>query len=360
MTDRWKTRWAEKGGHPPEDDLRLFVDGELEAPASALVKAHLEACWSCRVKLDEVQQTIADFIGYRNQVLRPLVPPPPNDWRGFDSRLDRFSGGAGSRSWWAQLVSLLGKPFAYLRALAGSPLMIRFAVGLLLMLAACAAWIVINREPVVTATELLERATQAQTQKILSTSQPVIHQQIQVRRKRDSLSQSETARLETWNDLNNSRFKQLSGQFSGQSSGAASEEMLGALEKIFQANRLDWRRPLSAVSFAEWRKSLRGKNEEIRRVRLAGGQEALSLRTISTESPRPGAVLEATLTVSARDWRPFSQALRVREEAGEVEYELVETAFEVVNLASVNPAIFAESPAAALAAATPMAAPSPA
>ncbi len=363
MTDRQKTNWAERGGHPPEDDLRLYVDGELEAPASALVKAHLEACWSCRVKLDEVQETIADFISYRNQMLRPLVPPPPDNWRGFDARLRQFSGSAGSSSWWTQFVSLLGKPFADLRALARSPLRIRFVVGLLVTLAACAAWIVFDHEPVVTATELLERAAEAQTQQILSASQPVVYQQIQIRRKRGSLAQTETAKLETWNDLNNSRFKQvsgqLSGQLSGQSSSAASEEMLGALERIFQANRLDWRRPLSAVSFAEWRKSLRGKNEEIRRSRLADGSKALNLRTTSTEPPQSGAILEATLTVRARDWHPLRQTLRVREVGGEAEYELVETAFEVVSLASVNPAIFAESPAAPLAATTPLAAPSP-
>jgi hypothetical protein len=350
MTDRQKTKWAEKGGHPPEDDLRLYVDGELEAPSSALVKNHIEACWSCRVKLDEVQETIADFIGYRNQALRPLVPPPPNNWRGFDARLHQFSRWAGSGSWWAQFVSLLGKSFADLRALAGSPLMIRLAVGLLVTLAACAAWIMFNREPVVTAAELLERGAKAQTQQILSASQPVVHQQIQVRRKRaeSGTTQTETARLETWNDLNNSRFKQFSGEAS---------EMLGALEKIFQANRLDWRRPLSAVSFAEWRKSLGGKNEEIRRARRADGLEALSLRTVSTEPPRPGALIEATLTVSARDWRPFSQALRIKEEYGATEYEMVETAFEILSLASVNPEIFAESPAAPLAAATPIGAP---
>lgn len=351
MTERRNTRWAEQGGHPPEDDLRLYVDGELETQAGALVKAHLEACWSCRVQLDEVQETIADFIGYRNQALRPLVPPPPNNWRGFDTRLDQFSASAGSRSWWAQFVSLLGKPFADLRALTGSPLMIRFAVGLLVTLAVAAAWILFNREPVVTAAELLQRATEAQTQKILSASQPVVHQQIQVRRKRGSLAQTETVKLETWNDLNNSRFKQLSGE---------APDMLGALEKIFQANRLDWRRPLSAVSFAEWRKSLSGKNEEIRRARLADGLEVLSLRTVSTEPPRPGAVIEATLTVRARDWHPFKQALRIKEESGEAEYELVETAFEVVSLATVNPAIFAESPAAPLTVAAPMAAPAPA
>jgi len=365
MTERHKTKWDERGGHTSEEELRLYADGELDAQDGALVKAHLEACWSCRVKLDEVQETIADFISYRNHVLRPLVPPPPNNWRGFDSLLKRVSAVAEDRSLWAQFVSLVGRTFANLRAFAASPLAIRFAVGLTITAPLVAAWIVFNREQVVTAAELLKRASDSQTQKILSVSQPVIHQRIRISRRRGSLAQPETVRLETWNDLNHSRFRQSTGEY-GTGSGsdreserhstwsgsyrAPTENMLAALERIFRVNRLDWRRPLSAVSFAEWRKSLSGKNEEIQRSRLADGAEALSLRTISTEPPRLGAIFEATLTVGARDWRPFRQTLRVNEEAGVAEYELLETAFEVVSLADVNPATFAESQATNLAA----------
>jgi len=370
MTERHKTEWDERGGHTSEEDLRLYADGELDAQGGALVKAHLEACWSCRVKLDEVQETIADFINFRNQVLRPLVLPPPNNWRGFDSLLGRVTEAAEDRSLWAQFASRISRTFANLRALAASPLAIRFAVGLTLTVAVVAAWIVFNREPVVTAAELLRRGVESQTQKILSVSQPVIHQQIQISRKRGSLAQPETVKLETWNDLNHSRFRQSSGGYDAGSgrygAGSGSDrtptepaDMLIMLERIFRENRLDWRRPLSVVSFAEWRKSLRGRNEEIQRSRLADGTEALSLRTISTEPPRPGAILEATLTVRARDWSPFKQTLRVNEEAGAAEYELLETAFEVVSLAGLDPAIFPETQAANLPAATPMGAPSP-
>ena len=366
MTERHKTEWDERGGHTSEEDLRLYADSELDAQGGALIKAHLEACWSCRVKLDEVQETIADFINFRNQVLRPLVPPPPNNWGGFDPLIERFSGVAESPSWREQFVSRLGELFANLRALATSPLAIRLAVGLILTVALAAAWVVFNREPVVTAAELLKRATDSQTQKILSVSQPVIHQRIQISRRRGSLAEMETVKLESWNDLNHSRFRQSTGEtlkrygtWKGSDRAlAAPADMLAALERIFRKNHLDWRRPLSAVSFAEWRKSLGGDNEEIQRFRLADGTEALSLRTISTEAPRPGAIFEATLTVTARDWRPFRQTLRVNEETGAAEYELLETAFEVVSLADVDLAIFDESQAANLAAAPAPVAPS--
>jgi Putative zinc-finger len=350
MTEHKLSNWAENDDHPPEDELRLYADGELEPPDSARLKTHLESCWSCRVKFDELQETIADFINYRNQVLHPLLAPPPGDWRGFAARLKQMSNPPGPTSWWAQLVSRLGQARGELRACVGAPLPIRFVVGVAMALAVSAIWWFLNHTTVVTATELLERAAAAQTQQILASSQPVIHQRLNVRRKR--ATQSETVQLETWHDLNNARFKQSSGQNSGQTDNAAST-LTGELAKLFQANRMDWRRPLSAVSFAEWRKALHGKNDEVRWA-LIEGVEVLSLRTSSTEPPRGGLILEATLTVRARDWHSFKQVLRVKEDTGEVEYELSETAFEVVSLAAINPALFAESHAPKLATATPL------
>ncbi len=320
MSEYTNPDWSKEGAHPPEDDLRVYADGELEREISGLLKAHLDACWSCRVKLDEVQSTIADFIGYRNQVLRTLVPPPPKNWRGFDTRLDQSAAAVGSRR----------------RPPLVSPLTLRFAAALLIVLAAIVSWVVFNREPMIAATELLDRAVQAQTQQVVSTAQPVVHQQIQVRRKRSSAPQPETVRVDTWNDLNNARFKQSSfGETKPQ-------ELLVTLERVFEANSLDWRRPLSAASFAGWRNSLGTKTDKVRRTSAAGEGEMLSLTTTSTGTPQAGAVVEATLAVRATDWHTFKEELRVQEESGEAEYELTETAFEIVSLATVDSKVFVE------------------
>ena len=358
MAEQLGTRWAEMGRHPSEDDLLLFVDEELEADTYASVKAHLGACWSCRVELGKIQETISEFIQYRNQVLRPLVPPRQRQ-AGFRTRLHQLELTAGRKSWWAQMRDSLSRFLPHARLawprFAWSVSSTRIAVASLMLLLLAVAWLRLGRESVVTATELLERATEAQTQKILSASQPVIHQQLQIRRKRGGLSEVKTARIETWNDLNNTRFRQIAGD--------ESSDLIATLAEIYRANRLDWRRPLSAVSFAEWRKSLAGKKEEVVKARLADGPEALdalNLSTTATGRTGAGAVREATLMVRSRDWHPVRQTLKVSEEAGEAEYEIIETAFEVVSLSSVHPAIFAE-PAVASASPTPVApSPSPA
>src|SRR5215510_3950699 len=96
-------------GHPSEDDLLLFVDGELSSKAADHIRHHLEACWSCRVRTEKIEETISTFIDYRNQVLKPLVEPPPHGWRGFDGRLNRLTNQIGRPSLFANVRGALGR-----------------------------------------------------------------------------------------------------------------------------------------------------------------------------------------------------------------------------------------------------------
>src|SRR5207302_5931993 len=62
-----------------------------------------------------------------------------------------------------------------------------------------------NRNPVVSASELLQRANDAQQRAIGATSQAVIYQKLQVKRKTVASSTTETVNWEVWNDVVNSR-----------------------------------------------------------------------------------------------------------------------------------------------------------
>ena len=64
--------------HVPDRDLMLAADGELTPRRAAEVRAHLEACWPCRVREDELQSTIAEYVRFHHAVwiaecLRPRV-----------------------------------------------------------------------------------------------------------------------------------------------------------------------------------------------------------------------------------------------------------------------------------------------
>jgi hypothetical protein len=53
----------------------LAADGELTPRRAAEVRAHLEACWPCRVREDELQSTIAEYVRFHHRSLDSQMPP---------------------------------------------------------------------------------------------------------------------------------------------------------------------------------------------------------------------------------------------------------------------------------------------
>jgi len=60
--------------HPSEDQLLMAADGELNPPDSEVVLAHLHSCSSCRIRMDEIRETLANFIRIRRQALNDQLP----------------------------------------------------------------------------------------------------------------------------------------------------------------------------------------------------------------------------------------------------------------------------------------------
>jgi hypothetical protein len=59
----------------------------LPAAADQAVARHLEACWTCRARFDELQRVIRTVARFRNDILLPSAPPPPCDWPGLEPAL---------------------------------------------------------------------------------------------------------------------------------------------------------------------------------------------------------------------------------------------------------------------------------
>lgn len=346
-------------GHPSGDALLLYVDGELATKEAGNVRAHLEACWSCRVRTEKVQEAISSFIDYRNTVLKPLIEQPPHGWRGFDGKLGRLAAESGKRSPFSIVFGSLGRFFSVKHLFVMPRHMARAAAGLLIAVIIAALVIRFKQEPTVSASELLRHATAAHVTQIRATTQPVVYQKLQVRRKDQASSREETINLEIWNDTANSRFRQSLVDMSTRQflpvtndsetikidhrEGASVPVVLAELEQVLQANQMDPKRPLSSVAYQAWRNSLSQKNEEVTRTQLSGGIQALTLRTVPTGQVAVGQITEAMLVVRAEDWHPVEQRLHVRGDGGDRVYELTETAFEIVTLTALSPEIFAES-----------------
>jgi len=82
--------------HPEEGDLLRFCDGEMRAKETERVARHLEACWDCRTRLDDLKQTIAEYVRYRRDVLEPALPQPPRPWTNLRAEFARIQA-AGDR-----------------------------------------------------------------------------------------------------------------------------------------------------------------------------------------------------------------------------------------------------------------------
>lgn len=358
MHSLFKTEISGNNGHPSEDELLLYVDGELTQKATNSIRTHLEACWSCRVRTEQIQETISSFINYRNTILRPRIEPPPHAWRGFDGRLRQIALESGKRTPLSRLFGHLKRCFSYQHLIGMPHSMLRIAAMLLIAIGIATLVIRFKKEPIVSANELLRQAVDAETTQIKATNQTVVHQRIQVRLKEQSSSREESVNLEIWHDTANSRFRRslIEGEVrrfipttndsrsiaNDPSQGLFVPAVLSEVEQVLNDNHMDPQRLLSPVSFETWRNSLDQKNDYVTRTRLPNGLDALTLRTVPMGYIGVGKIAEVALVVRAGDWHPVEQRLLVKGLGGDKVYELNETSFEVVSLTAVGPEIFAD------------------
>jgi hypothetical protein len=165
----------------------------------------------------------------------------------------------------------------------------------------------------------------------------VIYQKLRIKRGQ------RTATWELWCDTANARFRQSVKSAKERAVNQADEAaLLTELTEVLRANRMNPQRPLSPTSFQVWRQSLTAKREEVSRLQTEAG-EMLKLRVLPVAdgaSPSTGQITEASLVVRAQDWHPLAQTLKVQGENETRDYELSETAYEVVPLAALT--VFAD------------------
>jgi hypothetical protein len=166
------------------------VDGELTTADRAIAQQHIEACWRCRAHVAEVEAAIANISRYDQQILQPRQTPPPAQQRMFQMKLQQLveeadAPASGWRDWLTERLTM-----RWISAVAA------VAAGLLIEV----FWL--SASPLVSARELLERATQAETRRHATLSQPVSHpviyRQVQVRK--SQAGRTQTARWELWRE----------------------------------------------------------------------------------------------------------------------------------------------------------------
>ena len=366
MDSLFQDRNGEANEHPQRELLLLFVDGELATKEASQLESHLEACWPCRVRTQRIQATIADIIEFDETVLTSRLLPP-HDWRNFDRQLNQLAAVSGDQSLLARLMAAMGRFSPVARLVSGNnrnhsvattdkPFItnlfvitpVRATVTVMLIGLIIALALFSKHEAVVTATELLSNAAEAEATRVRATTQPVIHQRLQLRRK--TSAHEETVNWETWHDTANSRFIRICDgcrtssavpQITRGIRAPTPEALITELNTVLASNRMDHQRPMSATSFQSWHATLQHPQDEVTRTKLRDGTEALSLRTVVSRPISEGAISETVFVVRARDWQPAELRLTVADANGARVYELTASVSEVVSLPQVDPKLFA-------------------
>src|SRR5690349_20686018 len=67
--------------HPADELLLRLVDDDLSAAESGEIGDHVAACAQCRARVGDVQSTLFEYDRFHANVLKPSLPPPPQEWR---------------------------------------------------------------------------------------------------------------------------------------------------------------------------------------------------------------------------------------------------------------------------------------
>ena len=333
MIRDWFKKSKIEDTHPSDESLLKHVDGELSSKEGAYVRSHLETCWSCRRSLEKIEETISTFVEFRQQIQIPLTQEPPSNWSDFDRRLNGLATltPAVAGSWWSRTGNGFGKFFhSFALFSLWSSGRKQTAIGALAAgLIAVLVWQLVIVRPI-SASELLDRSLQFQTDQISEVPQAVVYQKLHV--SRNGVSE---INWEVWRDTTRARFRQ---SVTNSVNAAFDQE----LSNVLQLNGFDPQQPMSPSTFINWRKGLIGKTDTVEQAKADDGSGLIVLHTTNTAANAPGEIAEASVTLRSNDFHPVGQVLRVRSGDGVQTYEFTEVDFRVLSLTAFAPDFFRE------------------
>ncbi|MCI0718050.1 MAG: hypothetical protein L0338_03580 [Acidobacteria bacterium] len=344
-------QWFRRFSHPSNEELIQFLDGELPDRSARKVAQHLQGCWQCRKKRERIENFVSAFMDQRNCLLAGSLSFPRHAIRHFETRVEKLNQETGRLAFFAR--ALTSKVYGNLV----SPAVLKAVACLAAGLICFVTWQRLSFVPSVSALEVVQRSQQAEALQLRQLNTSVVYQKLQARRMGFSSSREQTVTWEVWYDHSRSRLRQKvedapnrPAPFNGhpsrkgetQAASPSMPPMLAELEEIFEANRLDWRQPLSAIGYRAWSEALPKKVQRVRETLLPDGEKGLILATQVPGRSAVNAVRESEWVVRTRDWHPVQHRLQVQTEDGLGDYELSEVAYAVVALNALNPSIFAD------------------
>jgi hypothetical protein len=318
---------SDESPHLSYEKLLLALDGELAADESAQVRIHLQACWSCRARSEQIEEAIGRIVEYRDVLATSFGPTSTSGRARFVTQLQQLSRSVGSPTLRSRIVGTLRALQAFSQgALPRHAGISGLAMVSLILLLLARPWEVRK----VSASQLLENAQVSEVRAQHSVTRPVVYQKLSIRIGDEAVTRTIYRDLEGVRQTDRMDVSQRTGRTGKRSNGLGSPRQI---EQIFLQSHLNWRDPLSAGTYKDWHNSLDEKHDQV----SESGNNLLTLTTTTDEGP----IAEARLTFRAPDFHPIS-AILLLHDARKV--EVTELVWNVLPLEAVDPAIFSTEP----------------
>jgi len=295
--------------HLSDEQIIAAIDGDSPAPFSANAARHLDSCWQCLARRQQLQDTIVRVVDYQRELVAPFLPPPAGGEDRFIARLDDQIQSAGRRRWprFVFLVRSVGIP--HMNPVVASTIVVILALSTLIVI-----WS--RSGPSVSASEFLERA-KVWDESPRNGEPGVVYQRIRVRAPQQTIERTvyrdvQRRRRPKANELNDQEQQ---------------------LKRTISEAGVRWDEPLSAIAFKEWHDRQGLKKDEVAR----SGDDLVTLTTTVAE----GSVAAESLTVRRTDFHPVARSVQFRE-TGTV--EIAELDYAVLGWNAVNDSIFEPIP----------------
>jgi len=94
---------ASKDSHISNQELLLVADGEMPALRTTHIREHLATCRECRIRMAEIEATLADFVRGRGEMFDSQLPPIAGPRALLRAQLAQLASepAAHSRSWFS-------------------------------------------------------------------------------------------------------------------------------------------------------------------------------------------------------------------------------------------------------------------
>jgi hypothetical protein len=90
-----------QGPHPSDQQLLLDLEGEHPPNAAKQIRAHIDSCWTCRERRQELEGAMDDFISAYHQEMDAKIPPLAGPRALLKVRLAEISATGARSSWFA-------------------------------------------------------------------------------------------------------------------------------------------------------------------------------------------------------------------------------------------------------------------